>query len=55
MKLNARNVKLAWKYRHFLWKYRNLIRHRREIAGAAVALAAVAAGVMLASRSNRVT
>jgi hypothetical protein len=55
MKLNARNVKLAWKYRHFLWKYRNVIRHRREIAGAAVALGAVAAGLLLASRANRVT
>jgi hypothetical protein len=55
MKINARNVKLAWKYRHFLWKYRNLIRHRREIAGAVVGLAALTAGVVLATRSNRVT
>jgi hypothetical protein len=43
MKINARNVKFAWKYRRALWKYRTLIRHRREIAGAF----AVAAGVAI--------
>jgi hypothetical protein len=47
MKLNARNVKLAWKYRRALWKYRSLIRHRREIGALALAGAAVAAGVLL--------
>ena len=54
MKLSARNVRLAWKYRHFLWKYRNLIRHRREIAGTAVALGAIAAGIMLRRHSRTV-
>jgi hypothetical protein len=47
MKISARNVKLAWKYRHFLWKYRNVIRHRREIMGVAAAAGAMAAGMML--------
>ena len=36
MKLTARNVKFAWKYRHFLWKYRKCdpisARNRRRIA-----------------------
>jgi hypothetical protein len=45
MKLTKRNVRLAWKYRGFLWKYRNLIRHRREIGGVAVATGAIALGI----------
>jgi len=47
MKITRRNVKLAWKYRHFLWKYRRLIQHRREIAVVAMTCAAVGAGVLL--------
>jgi hypothetical protein len=47
MKLNARNVKLAWKYRRALWKYRSVIRHRREIGAVAMAGAAIAAALML--------
>ena len=47
MKLTARNVKLAWKYRRFLWRYRNLIRHRREIAGIALAGALIGASVVI--------
>jgi len=47
MKLTTRNVKLAWKYRHFLWKYRKLIQHRHEIAAFALAGALVGAGVLL--------
>jgi hypothetical protein len=54
MKLSARNVRLAWKYRHFLWKYRNLIRHRREIAATAVALGALGAAVMLRRHARTV-
>ena len=52
MKLTRRNVKLAWKYRRALWKYRNVIRHRREIAGVAMAGAAIAAALMI-RRSRR--
>jgi hypothetical protein len=40
-------MKLAWKYRRPLWRYRKLLAHRREIAGAAIAGAAILAGVML--------
>ena len=53
MKLTTRNVKLAWKYRRALWKYRNVIRHRREIAGVAMAGAAFAAVIMM-RRSKKV-
>jgi len=47
MKITRRNVKLAWKYRHFLWKYRRLIQRRREIAAVAMTCAVVGAGVLL--------
>jgi hypothetical protein len=50
MKINARNLKLAWKYRRALWKYRNVIRYRREIAGAAAGLGLLVAGMMLRRR-----
>jgi hypothetical protein len=49
MKINARRVRFAWKYRRVLWRYRNLIRNRRAIAGWAAAGAAMAAG-LIASR-----
>jgi hypothetical protein len=39
---NARKLKLAFKYRRLLWKYRGLYRHRRMIAGLAIAGAASA-------------
>jgi len=45
-------VKFAWKYRRPLWKYRSLIRHRREIAWAAVGLIAAGTGILL--RRNRI-
>jgi len=45
--MTVRKVKLAWKYRRPLWKYRKLLAHRREIAGAAIAGAAILAFVML--------
>jgi hypothetical protein len=41
---NTTKIKLAWKYRRPLWKYRSLIRHRKEIAGVALAAAAIIAG-----------
>ena len=47
MKLTPRNVKFAWKYRRALWKYRYLIRHRREIAGVAIAAAALGGAILL--------
>jgi hypothetical protein len=43
-------VRLAWKYRRPLWKYRGLIRHRKEILGAAVA--AVAIGTAAVQRAK---
>jgi len=43
MKITMRKIKLGWKYRRILWKYRGVIRHRREIAGAAAAALAGAA------------
>ena len=39
--ISMKKVKFAWKYRRPLWKYRKLIAHRREIAGAAIAAAAI--------------
>jgi hypothetical protein len=53
MKINARNVKFAWKHRRALWRYRNLIRHRRAIAGWAVAGAALAAGLIATRYAQR--
>jgi hypothetical protein len=53
MKINARNIKFAWKHRRSLWKYRNVIRHRREIGGVALAGIAVAAASMLMRRGRR--
>jgi hypothetical protein len=53
MKLSKRKIKFAWKHRRALWKYRSVIRHRREIAGVAMAGAVVAAVVLL-RRSKRV-
>ena len=41
--ISMKKVKFAWKYRRPLWKYRKLIAHRREIAGAAIAAAAIMA------------
>jgi len=52
MKITPRNVKLAWKYRHFLWKYRKLIQYRHEIAAIAMTGVVVGAGVLL-KRSYR--
>jgi len=54
MKINARNVKFAWKHRRSLWKYRNLIRHRREIGGVVLAGAAIAAASLFARRRRAV-
>jgi len=45
--MTVRKVKLAWKYRRPLWKYRKLLAHRHEIAGAAIASAAILAFVMI--------
>ena len=45
--MTVRKVKLAWKYRRPLWRYRKLLAHRREIAGAAIAGAAILACVMI--------
>jgi len=42
-----RKLKIAWKYRKQLWKYRWAVRHRREIAGWALAAGAIAAGILL--------
>jgi hypothetical protein len=50
MKITMRKIRLAWKYRRPLWKYRAAIRHRREIAGAAAALGAVALTTFLVRR-----
>lgn len=52
MKINARNVKFAWKYRRALWRYRNVIRHRKAIAGFTAAGAAIAMG-LIATRHFR--
>ncbi len=52
MKINARNVKLAWKYRRALWKYRNVIRYRKEIGALAIAGVALGAAAVL-TRSRR--
>jgi hypothetical protein len=52
MKITARNVQFAWKYRNLLWKYRKLIRYRHEIAAIAATGAVVVAGVFL-KRSYR--
>ena len=40
-------MKFAWKYRRPLWKYRKLIARRREIAGAAIASAAILGFVLI--------
>ena len=53
MKLTKRNMKIAWKYRGMLWRYRNVIRHRRQIGGVALAAGAVAAGMLLRRRWAR--
>jgi hypothetical protein len=45
--MTIRKMKFAWKYRKPLWKYRKLVAHRREIARAAIAGAAILALVML--------
>jgi len=50
MKLNARNVKFAWKYRRALWKYRGVIRHRQQIAAVAMAGVAIATALLLRPR-----
>jgi hypothetical protein len=51
MKITARRIRLAWKYRGALWKYRAAIRRRREIAGAtAAALGAAAVATFLIRR-----
>jgi len=46
MKITVRRVRLAWKHR----KYRKLWSHRYEI-GAALAAAAVAAGILVRRKS----
>jgi hypothetical protein len=51
--MTVRKVKLAWKYRRPLWKYRKLLAHRREIAGAAIASAAILVGVMLKRAASK--
>jgi hypothetical protein len=51
MKITMRRIRLAWKYRRPLWRYRAVIRHRREIAGAAAAgLGAAALATFLVRR-----
>jgi len=52
MKLTPRNVKFAWKYRRALWKYRGLIRHRKAIAGGALAAAGALAAVVLTRKAR---
>jgi hypothetical protein len=32
-------IRLGWRYRKQLWKYRGLLRHRKDLAGGAVAAA----------------
>ncbi len=49
MKITTGRIKFAWKHRRMLWKYRGILRHRREIAGAAAA-ALAGAGILLARR-----
>jgi hypothetical protein len=49
-KLNK--IKFAWKYRKPLWRYRKLIRHRWEIAAAAMAGAGIIVGIL--SRRPRI-
>ncbi|MBZ5584806.1 MAG: hypothetical protein LAQ30_21870 [Acidobacteriia bacterium] len=49
---NLTKVRLAWKYRRQLWKYRGIIRHRKEIAGAAATGAALAAAMFLRASSR---
>jgi hypothetical protein len=51
--MTVRKIKLAWKYRKPLWKYRKVIARRREIAGAAIAGAAILGFVMLKRVINR--
>ena len=52
MKITARKIRLAWKFRRPLWRYRSLIAHRRGIAGGLAAAGAICAGV-LAYRGHR--
>lgn len=51
--MTIRKIKFAWKYRKPLWKYRKLIARRREIAGTALAGAAILGLVMLKRATNR--
>jgi hypothetical protein len=53
--MTIRKMKLAWKYRKPLWRYRKLLAHRHEIAGAAIAGAAILAFVMLELAAARRT
>jgi hypothetical protein len=53
MKVTARKLKLAWKYRRLLWKYRGVIRHRKEIAGGIAAAGFMLAAGILAHRAHR--
>ena len=50
MKLNKKNIKMAWKYRGMLWKYREAIRRRKQIGGFAAAAGALALGTMIWKR-----
>jgi hypothetical protein len=51
--MTVRTMKLVWKYRKPLWKYRKLVARRREIAGAAIAGAAILGFVMLKRAAGR--
>ena len=54
MRINAYNLKFAWKHRRSLWRFRHVIRHRKAIAGWALTGAALAAGVLAArARAER--
>jgi hypothetical protein len=50
--MTVRKMKFAWKYRRPLWKYRKLVAHRREIAGAVLAGAAVLALIFFRQHSE---
>jgi hypothetical protein len=45
----------GWKYRRHLWKHRRLIRHRKQIAGAAVGMAGIGAIVLFRGHSKTVS
>jgi hypothetical protein len=45
--MTIRKIRLGWKYRRLLRKYRWVSRHRQQIAGVALVVAALAGGAML--------